>query len=126
MSATVVIYRKGNNAPKVDAATIADVRKVIGVKCRVQRPEIMALFLPIRGGAKSTFYKLPELSPQLIDNSWRRQTDYADAGWEVPVNSLGRVGEATPSAAQSVLLWIKQNLADVVNPADVSVVLEER
>ena len=85
---------------------------------RVQRPSLLEFFL------SGAFTKLPGLAPSVIDNRPRRVTEHADDGWEVPADSLGRKGVADASQAQSILLWIKKNLGDVIDADEVSVVVE--
>jgi hypothetical protein len=123
---TVKIYRKdsGKDRPKATKAKIDATRKHLEIFCRVRRPDIEALFIPSKANGVSDFYNLPKLSPQVIDNRPLRMTEHGDAGWIVPESNLGRKGAADASTAQSVLLWVKKNLADVVNPEDVSIVVE--
>lgn len=114
------IYRKvaGTKGRKPTKAQRAAVEERVATFARVQRPALLEFFL------SGEFTKLPALSPSVIDNRARRVTDHADAGWTVPTDSLGRKGVADASQAQSILLWIKKNLSDVVNPDEVSVVVE--
>lgn len=118
--ATIKVYRKVTGAkgrkPSKKAAQVAADR--IATFARVQRPSLQDFFL------SGEFLTLPALSPSVIDNRARRVTDHADDGWEVPADSLGRKGTADASQAQSILLWIKKNLPDVVNADEVSIVVE--
>ena len=119
--ATIKVYRKAVSGGKGRApgkAKRVQVEERIDTFARVKRPSLQDFFL------SGDFAKLPALSPQVIDNRPRRITDHAEDGWEVPVDSLGRKGTADASQAQSILLWVKKNLADVVNPEEVSVVVE--
>lgn len=124
--ATIKIYRKdsGKNPPKVSATMKADVERKLALFSKVRRPSLESFFIPAKAGTKSDFYKLPALPQHVIDNAPMRIYEFEDAGWLVPEDSQGRNPGANRSNAQSILLWIKQRLADVVNPEDVSVVVE--
>ena len=124
---TIKIYRKESalSRPKFTRADVERFnRKAELGMMRVQRPSLQSFFIPAKAGAVSDFYKLPALSPGVIKNRGERILDHASAGWEIPLDSLGRGKEVTPSTAQSILLWIKKNLGEFVNPDDVSIVIE--
>lgn len=117
---TIRIYRKeaAHRSRKPVKAVRVETERRIAALARVQRPALQEFFL------SGEFHKLPALSPQVIDNRALRMLDHAEAGWDVPTDSLGRKGTADASQAQSIILWIKKNLGDVVNPDEVSVVVE--
>lgn len=117
---TIKVYRKESAHPtrKPVKAVRAETERRIAALARVHRPSLQDFFL------SGDFHKLPALSPQIIDNRALRILDHASAGWEVPADSLGRKGSADSSQAQSIILWIKKNLAGVVNPDEVSIVVE--
>lgn len=128
----VKIYRKkvANPYSKPDSATVSAILAVLAIKARVRRPDVEAMFL---GG---TFGLLPALTTQQIDAAANRTLDYPDAGIVLAPVNLGRVAgkcnlsgefvmyEDARSCAQSVLLWIKKNMGDVVSADEVSVVVE--
>jgi hypothetical protein len=100
--ALIMLFRTGK-APRKLAE--ANVNKRIGeVKkkgARVKRDDIIRFMF---GGG---FASLPITRQSIIDNPIAR----AEAtGWVIPTTSLGRKGEASQSQAESVRLWIKQNL----------------
>ena len=122
----VVIYRKDVAGPKYNRETFTKAPtkaqkdegdRALDLIARVRRPELEAFL-------RTDFYGLPALSPKVIDNRGLRLLKHADDGWAVPVGSLGRAGRADRAAAQSILLWIKQNMSHVVNPEHVSVVVQ--
>lgn len=125
---SVVIYRKdvGYLPTKLSADQLAYLRRMLEMKCRVRRPDVEALFIPERAGVFSRFHKLYALPQHVIDNRPERLLNWADYGIVIPANNLGRVGKATKGSVDSLNLWIAQNLSTVVDPAEVSVVLEER
>jgi hypothetical protein len=123
----VKIYRKssGMARPKATKADHERFARMIETRAiRVERDSLAGFFIPAKVGTISPFYKLPELSPSLVANRAARIMDHADAGWIVPLDSLGRGRTADASTAQSILLWIKKNLSAFVNADDVSVVVE--
>lgn len=120
MSENVIrIYRKTSSAStrKPAKAAAEKVRTLVGLKCRVQRPALLDHFL------SGDFHKQPALAPSVVDNRVDRIIEHHAAGWTVPADSLGRAGVVDASTAQSILLWIKQNVT-VVDPSEVSVVVE--
>lgn len=123
----IVIYRKDAVGAKPKRLTKAQADKLaqrLELVARVKRPELVEFF------TSGDFYKLPAVSPKCIDNRPHRIMEHANDCWPIPDSCLGRVADkvasgdkvAVKSATQSILLWIKQNLADVVNPDHVSVV----
>lgn len=125
----IKIYRKDAPGPKPRKLTktqLAKLAEVLTLTSRVSRPELVELF------TSGAFYAMTALPPAVIDNRAERIIHHADKGWVVPTTCLGRVADkvatgdayAATSAAQSILLWVKKNLSDVVNPAHVSVVVE--
>jgi hypothetical protein len=121
------IFRKSSATPrpKASKSDLTELARKLEVGAiRVDRPSLVEFFTPEQAGRLSEFYRLPALSPACIANRPHRIIDHADAGWTIPADSLGRKGVVTASTAQSILLWIKQNLAAFVNAEDVSVVVE--
>jgi hypothetical protein len=129
----IKVYRKKIDSPygKPALSVVKAVLAVLAVKARIRRPGVEDLFL---GGA---FALLPALSTAQIDAAADRSLSYPDAGVVLALGDLGRVGskcnaagqfdtyEDARSCAQSILLWIKKNLADVVDPSEVSIVVEK-
>jgi hypothetical protein len=129
----VKIYRKKTSNPfrKPTSAVVNAVLSVLAIKARIRRPGVEALFF---GGS---FALLPSLTTGQIDAAADRSLSYPDAGVVVALADLGRVGskcdaagrfsnyEDARSCAQSILLWIKKNLGDVVDASEVSVVVEQ-
>lgn len=119
--ATIMIYRRTDCEPvKLTPAQVkkaaADIKKK---GARVERPSLVKFLL---GGL---FSKLKVTPQSIIDSPVQRAAQ--GKGWEVPSDSLGRKGAATASQAESIRLWVKQNLtAYGIDPDSVSVVLEER
>lgn len=122
----VVIYRKDVAGPKYNTenydkapnkAQKAEAADHLEYIARVRRPELEAFLT-------DGFYSLTPIAPKTIDNKGERMMRHRNDGWIVPVGSLGRKGTADRSAAQSVLLWIKQNMGHVVNPDQVSIVVQ--
>ncbi len=123
---TMKIYRKESSAsrPKVTKGELDQIERKLTLLTRVRRPELESFFIPKNGTAVSPFYKLPAIPSAVIDNPGLRQLDHAGDGWVIPVGSWGRSDTADRSTAQSIVLWIKKNLADVVNVQDFSIVVE--
>jgi hypothetical protein len=113
------IYRKTAATPsrKPTKAQADQVRKVVAIKCRVQRPGLLDHFL------SGAFHKQTAIPAQVIDNRADRIINHHKDGWTVPADSLGRNGRVDASTAQSILLWVKQNIP-TVDPSEVSVVVE--
>jgi hypothetical protein len=124
----IAIYRKIGNKPKPKKLTKAEqatLNRRLELVCRVQRPELVEFFV------SQAFYKLPALPTATIDNKGIRLLEHESDCFIVPNGSLGRKGIESigipakeRSTAQSILLWIKQNLGDVVNADEVSVVVQ--
>lgn len=133
----VIIFRRGDNRPKVDREGLDRLaRRLNGPKVRVRRPGVEALMIPERAGQRSAFYRLPVVPSAILNNPAALACDGPDgedvapgqtwadlAGFVLTGDDLGRAGCADRSSANSVRLWIEQNLAPVVDTADVSVVL---
>ncbi len=99
----IVIYRTGNAPRKVAAATVEKrLAAIVKAGARVQRPSLVRFLL---GGG---FQSLPLTRQSIIDSPVRREAEAT--GWTVPVDSLGRGGEATASQTESLRLWVKKNL----------------
>lgn len=115
----VVIYRKdvAGARPKLKKADRDRAVAVFEATCRVRRPSLEAFLA-------DGFYSLPALTPSLIKNKAMRMLDHSGDGFVVPADSLGRSGVADASAVESINLWIKKNMAHLVNPDHVSVVGE--
>ena len=114
----VVIYRKPGKAPRTTKAAKAECLEALEYIARVRRPSVEELFV------SGAFFDLPELSPKCIDNRGHRLMRHRADGFVVPADSLGRKGTADRAAAQSLLLWIKQNLGAYVGADSVSVVVQ--
>jgi len=129
------IYRKQSGAEPVSKMSKAKrdaVAAKVSAYSRVDRPELLAFFMP-SGSGKSEFHKLPALAPQIIDNRPLRITEHSGLGWTVPVSNLGRKAQTDPEAAQndastaqSVLLWLKKHAAEngLCDASEISVVVE--
>lgn len=118
MAASIVIYRRQDaKVKRLGKNQLAETVKRVNRKTRVKRDNVVSFFL--EGG----FNNLPVTPQSVIDSPYRREDEAK--GWEIPAEDLGRIGEATPSAAESIRLWVKQNLGDYVNPDAVSVVYIE-
>lgn len=118
MENAIRIYRKASKTAtrKPGKAKAESVRNLVALKCRVQRPGLLDHLL-------SDFYSQPTMAPSVIDNKVDRILNHHSAGWTVPADSLGRKGSVDASTAQSILLWIKQNVP-TVDASEVSVVVE--
>lgn len=102
----ILVFRKGTNAPKkLKVAEIKAITDEVNITARVNRDPL------IRFMFDGSFAKLPLVKQSEIDSDAKRRT-IKDKGWEVPSECLGRIGEATPSAAESIRLWVKQRLGE--------------
>lgn len=136
----IIIFRRGDNRPTITPTIIGQVLAILTHKVRVQRPSMASkeghgFFLPAKGRKVSDFYRLPVVPSKVLNSPAALLLDGPDgpmagkgktwadvAGWEIPADSLGKAGIADRSQANSVRLWIEQNLSLVVDPADVSVI----
>lgn len=119
MSRLMVFRKSAVKAPKLSATKVAAAIAEIGSKVRVERDEFVTFML---GGG---FAKLEVVSQSAIDSDMQRPK-IMGKGWEVPADSLGRVGVATPSSRESIRLWAKQQLpAYGINPDAVAIILVE-
>lgn len=120
------IYRKESvyERPKLNKDEVEAIRKRIALFARQERPSLLEHFIPT--GKVSDFYRQSELPGSVIDNRPLRITEHSGDGWTVPSDSLGRKGEASPSQAQSILLWIKQHIVGngLANDGEVAVICE--
>lgn len=137
----VVIFRKGDHRPSITPDIIGRVVSILTHRVRVQRPSMASndatgFFLPAKGRKVSEFYRLPVVPSKVLNNAAALILDGPDGpmaskgkawvdtcGWVVPTDSLGKSGVADRSQANSIRLWIAQNLADVVAEEDVAVIL---
>lgn len=110
---------------KPAARTAAATRDRVAKFARVQRPGLLDFLL-------DAFWRLPKLPQAIIDSPVIRTDEYADAGWTIPEDSLGRKGVdalTTPakyrSQAESIRLWIRLNLEGIIDPEKVAVVVED-
>lgn len=107
---------------KLAASKIAKISEELDRRCRVQRPNVVTFLL---GG---DFGKLPKVSTTVLDSPyqrWKQKQDGKLVGWKVPDSDLGRKqGQPSLSTAESVRLWIKQNLGDHVSAENVAVIFE--
>lgn len=140
----VSIFRTGENNPRPTKAVIDRMMLRIGLKSTVDRDDLVAFMTP-KGKSKSAFYSLPIVPQQVIDNPAARVLSgpkhpnedapagqaWIDQGWVIPVSNLGRKfvkdanAEPDSSTVESVRLWIKQHLSDVVDSADVAILLTD-
>jgi hypothetical protein len=109
---------------KPTAKVAREVRERVAALARVQRPELLDWLL-------SDYWKAEALTGAVIKDAASRRYYHGDAGWRVPVGSIGRKGaEAVAtekdarSAAESIRLWIIKNLSDII-PADAYAVVVE-
>jgi hypothetical protein len=116
--ASLLIFRRSADAPKLKVADIKAAMNLIHKRARVQRDELAEFML--NGG----FKKLPIVKQSEVDSDdWHRPND---KGWKIPESCLGRKGEATLTQRESVRLWIKQQLTEYgVDPDSFSVVWTE-
>jgi hypothetical protein len=124
----IAIYRKGSNGKRrpMTKANRANLDRTIALRARVQRPGIVEFF------AGGDFYRLPETPARVIDSPADRVLHHKANRFVVPVTEFGRVQEAVASgdpkamrsACQSLLLWVKQNLAECVDASDLSIVID--
>jgi hypothetical protein len=137
----ILIFRKGDNRPSITATIIAQVVAILTHKVRVQRPSLaskdgVGFFLPAKGKKVSDFYRLPIVPSKVLNNPAALLLDGPDGpmagkgktwadlcGYEVPADSLGKAATADRSQANSLRLWISQNLPAVVAEEDVAVIL---
>lgn len=137
----ILIFRKGDNRPSITATIIAQVIAILTHKVRVQRPSLaskdgVGFFLPAKGKKVSDFYRLPVVPSRVLNNPAALILDGPDGpmagkgktwvdlcGFEVPADSLGKAATADRSQANSLRLWISQNLSAVVAEEDVAVIL---
>lgn len=88
--------------------------KVRSVTARVERPSLLDFLA-------DGFYSLDAVPADFHKPA--NLLDYSRCGWIIPTDSLGKAGRADRSAVQSIVLWIKQNCGEMVNPAHVSILL---
>lgn len=122
------IYRKesaSKRGKKLNKAQMARFEQHMDLIVRVQRPYVKELFV------SGAFYDLPAIPPAVVKNRGKRIMDYGDAGWEIPVEDYVKDGVVPvdvdeQSAANSVVLWIKKNLAEFgfVNNDEFAIVVE--
>lgn len=92
----------------------SDIRMDIRVaEKRVERPELEEIF---RSGA---FFNLPAYKSEVLASPFSRANGGA-VGLEIPVGSLGRKKQVTESTAESLLLWVKLHLSEVVRAKEVA------
>lgn len=140
----IAIIRRGDNRPRYSATTVETVnRRLNGPKVRVKRTGIAGLFVPGKGRKVSDFYKvLPVLPSALVNNAAALVADgpkgqdckwedswIMQCGWIVPDADLGKYRETgllsvedANSCRNSLRLWITQNLGEVVDVNDLSIV----
>ena len=138
----IAIFRRGDNRPAIDKATIDRTeRRVNGPKVRVKRPGIVAAIVPAKGRKVSPFYHLPLVPSSIVNNAAALVADGPN-GADVPFSEswiatsaimvdaadlgkyrdgLANVADAN-SCRNSLRLWITQNLGDVIDPDDLSIV----
>jgi hypothetical protein len=109
---------------KPTAKRAATARETIARRARVQRPSLLDHLL-------DGFWSMSKVPANVIDSPIVRADEHGDAGWTIPADSLGRKGADTlddvskaRSTAESVRLWVVKNLAGVIDPATVAVVVE--
>jgi hypothetical protein len=109
---------------KPTAKTVREVRERTTALARVQRPELLDYLV-------GPFWKAEALPAAAIKDAASRRYYHGDAGFVIPVGSLGRKGadavatEADArSAAESIRLWIIKNLSDVIDPNTFAVVVD--
>lgn len=110
--------------PKPTAKVAREIRERTAALARVQRSELLEWLL-------AGYWKAEALAPATIKNAAARRYYHADAGYVVPVESLGRKGadavadeQSARSTAESIRLWIDKNLGDII-PADTYAVVVE-
>jgi len=124
----VALYRKESASPrpKVSAKVRRDTLEAIEHLARVQRPSLTEFV------ASGEFYRLPALTPAQVKDAAVRAYAHGAKGWEIPTDSLGRKADAAVashdaarSTAESVRLWLAKNMASLIEPSHVAVVVEE-
>lgn len=124
----IVLYRKetSNKRPKrLNKAQMERFNMHMDLIVRVRRPHIEELFV------SGEFYNLPAIPPAVVKNRGKRIMDYGDAGWEIPVEDYVKDGVIPAdideqSAANSLVIWIKNNMAEFgfVNKDEFAIVVE--
>jgi len=112
------MFRKEGKRPKVTKAMAIEVAEHLEFMVRVRRPELESFIID------GEFWNLPILSGKCIDNKGHRLMRHKTDGWAIPTGSLGRSGTVNRSTAQSVRLWIEQNLGAYVPIDVVSIVVQ--
>lgn len=122
--AEIRVFRKGGPGPKWNPAqydrkpTKADRERAEMVRyatARVARPGL------VEWAEAGGFYDLPAIEVADVKYLWLEGE--LDNGWTVPDTDLGRAGSIDRSTVQSIVLWVKKNLAHCINPAHLSVVI---
>ena len=111
----LVLYRKGP-APKRDKAQKDRMTLELALRCRVQRPALVAF---LTGGG---FAALPLTPPAVVKDTVTRILDHGDAGWVIPESDfdIDRFDVDPQSMANSVTAWIAKNVgADFAKVASV-------
>lgn len=144
---TIRVARKGNNNPRPTKAVVEAMLAMIAVRCRVQRPSLLANLLP-NGRKVSAFYSLPIMPGDVVNDPAKLQLcgpdhpnydapvgkRWMDYTLPIEVDSMGRAKtrqafeNATDHAdtipiAESIRLWVKSWCADVVAPDDLAIVI---
>lgn len=124
--ATIYLVKKESNVrytPRAKAEKIDDARERIDSGTRVSRPGIVDLFMPTPQG-RSKWARLPHATPgerRDMANGEATKKLMKEKAIKVDSADLGRGGKATPSQAQSILLWIKTRMAVGAAEAGLSV-----
>lgn len=126
---SIKVYRKDSTSKpvaKLAANKRNEIERIIGIRARVQRPSLLAHFMPASNG-KSSFHRQDSLPAAVIDNRPERIINHSDKGWVIPSDSLGRKGNADASQAQSILLWVKQHIVanGLASADEISIVVED-
>ena len=107
----ILIIRKddGRKPYVLTKAREAAIREALKA-CRVDRPEVLALFMD------GDFASMPSIPQSVIDNPIKRERDFPGVGFIVPEGSLGRApknGERNwQSTCEAVRLWITKYLVE--------------
>ena len=117
----IKVYRKGPATRKLKVVELARLERELSLRARVQRPAVVEFFVG------SGFRNLPMLPPALVKDRATRILDHENDGWIVPPSDYVEDGYDVldeRSMANSITLWIKRYLDNVVPHDSFSVVVE--
>jgi hypothetical protein len=118
--AKILIFKNEEiKAPRLGKRQIEAAKETINKKARVKRDDLVEFML---GGGLN---KLEKVSPSAIYTR-QYQEGVTEKAYVVPASCFGRSGEATFPQAESIRIWIKNNLGPFgIQAETLSVVFEE-